>query len=43
MMIVLVEWINIDDVIAKILANIVVVIFNYVASKYFIFQMEKER
>jgi len=38
MMIVLVEWISVKDIIAKILANIVVVIVNYAASKYVIFQ-----
>lgn len=41
MMIALVGWINMDDVFAKILANIVVVIINYVASKYFIFRRAK--
>lgn len=41
-MIFLVEWISINDVIAKILANVVVVIINYVASKYFIFRSTKQ-
>ncbi|WP_318507045.1 GtrA family protein [Bacillus sp. T3] len=38
MMIVLVEWVRMDDVLAKIFANIVVVVLNYIASRYFIFQ-----
>ena len=38
MMIVLVEWISVNDIISKILANIVVVIINYIASKYVIFR-----
>lgn len=38
MMIILVEWARINDIIAKIVANIIVVIINYIASKYFIFR-----
>ncbi|WP_251551943.1 GtrA family protein [Neobacillus muris] len=38
MMIVLVEWIAMDDMLAKILANIVVVIINFFASKFLIFK-----
>lgn len=41
MMIVLVEWIKMNDLVAKILANIIVVIVNYVASKYYIFRSAK--
>ncbi len=42
MMIVLVEWIKTNDILAKIIANIVVVIVNYVASKYYIFRNAKK-
>ncbi|ARI76186.1 GtrA family protein [Halobacillus mangrovi] len=44
-MIVLVDLIHVDDLISKIAANVLVVLFNYVASKYFIFNdqtVEKE-
>ncbi|NMD68804.1 GtrA family protein [Bacillus sp. DNRA2] len=41
MMIALVEWVQMNDMIAKILANVVVVIINYVASKYIIFRKAK--
>jgi putative flippase GtrA len=37
-MILLVGYLMTDDLLAKIFANIIVVIFNYVASKLFIFQ-----
>ena len=36
-MILMVEWMNTDDLLAKIVANVFVVIFNYFASKYIIF------
>ena len=36
-MIIMVEWVNTDDLLAKIVANVFVVIFNYFASKYVIF------
>ncbi|MFC4800159.1 GtrA family protein [Neobacillus sp. GCM10023253] len=42
MMIVLVEWFSINDIIAKILANIVVIIMNFFASKLFIFKPAKQ-
>jgi putative flippase GtrA len=38
MMIVMVEWLLIDDLNAKILANIIVVIMNFFASKFLIFR-----
>jgi len=38
MMIILVEWTQMNDIIAKIVANIIVVIINYIASKYVIFR-----
>lgn len=38
MMIVMVEWLLMDDLYAKILANIVVVIMNFFASKFLIFR-----
>jgi putative flippase GtrA len=37
-MVLMVEWLLVDDLISKILANIIVVIFNYFASKFFIFK-----
>lgn len=42
-MIICVSWLSIDDIIAKILANIVVILVNYIASKYFIFKNKEER
>lgn len=36
-MIVLVDLMQVDDLLSKIAANVLVVLFNYVASKYFIF------
>lgn len=36
-MVLLIEVARMDDLLAKIAANVLVVIFNYVASKYFIF------
>lgn len=41
MMIALVEWIKMNDLVAKILANIVVIMINFVASKYIIFRKAK--
>lgn len=41
MMILMVEWLKIDDLLSKIIANIFVVIFNYFASKYVIFKTVK--
>ncbi|MFB3161105.1 GtrA family protein [Neobacillus sp. 179-J 1A1 HS] len=40
-MVVLVEIIKIDDFIAKIAANIVVVIMNYIVSKYIVFRTKR--
>lgn len=37
-MILLVEYLVVDDLIAKIIANVLVVIVNYIASKLFIFK-----
>ncbi|MDT3765065.1 GtrA family protein [Priestia filamentosa] len=42
-MIICVSWLSVDDIIAKILANIVVILVNYIASKYFIFKNKEER
>ena len=41
-MIVLVEFLKLDSLFAKIVANIFVVVFNYFASKYVIFKPSKE-
>jgi putative flippase GtrA len=41
MMIVLVEWMNMKGVLAKIIANAVVVVLNYFASRYLIFNTSK--
>lgn len=41
MMIVLIELLKADSLIAKITANVLVVIFNYFASKYVIFKTSK--
>ncbi|KIO60825.1 hypothetical protein B4064_3480 [Caldibacillus thermoamylovorans] len=41
-MIVCVELLKIDNLLAKILANVLVVIFNYFASKFVIFKKAKE-
>ncbi len=38
MMVVLVELIAMDDLLAKIIANVVVIVFNYVVSKQIIFK-----
>lgn len=40
-MIILIEILKADSMVAKIIANIFVVIFNYFASKYFIFKTAK--
>lgn len=40
-LIVLVELFHVDSVIAKIAANVLVVVFNYFASKYVIFKTSK--
>ncbi|WHY85439.1 GtrA family protein [Neobacillus novalis] len=40
-MIVCVEYLTIDDFIAKIAANILVIVFNYFASKYVVFKKMK--
>ena len=41
-MIILVEFLKVDSLIAKIIANVFVVIFNYFASKYVIFKTVNE-
>lgn len=38
LMIMLVDWMKIDDLVSKILVNVVVVIINYFASRYFVFK-----
>ena len=40
-MVLMVEWLKTDDLIAKIVANVFVVIFNYFASKYVIFKKKE--
>ncbi|MBH0230699.1 GtrA family protein [Halobacillus yeomjeoni] len=40
-MVLLVEIAHINDLVSKIAANVLVVVFNYVASKYFIFNDSK--
>ncbi|MEH7356558.1 GtrA family protein [Neobacillus drentensis] len=41
MMIVLIEVMNINDLTSKILANIVVVIINYIVSKFVVFKVKR--
>lgn len=38
LMILFVEWLELEDLLSKIIANIFVIVINYVASKYFIFK-----
>ena len=40
-MLMMVEWLRMDDLLAKIAANVFVVIFNFFASKYVIFTKRK--
>lgn len=40
-MIVLIELLNVDSLMAKIIANVLVVVFNYFASKYVIFKTSR--
>ncbi|MCM3763509.1 GtrA family protein [Neobacillus niacini] len=40
MMILLVEWLKVDDVFAKVAANVVVIVMNFFASKLFVFKTE---
>ena len=40
-MVLMIEWLKTDDLIAKIVANFFVVIFNYFASKYVIFKKKE--
>lgn len=42
MMIAMVEWLKMNDVFAKVLANIVVVVMNYFASRLFIFKTNNQ-
>lgn len=42
LMVFLVEWFNVNDLIAKIFSNILVVILNYIFSRYFIFRSSKK-
>ena len=41
MMVLMIEWLKTDDLIAKIVANFFVVFFNYFASKYVIFKKKE--
>ena len=41
LLILMVEWMKTDDLFAKIVANVFVIIFNYFASKYIIFKKKK--
>ncbi|MGJ7922717.1 GtrA family protein [Neobacillus sp. LXY-4] len=41
LMILMVEWMNIDDLFSKVVANVVVVIMNYFASRYVVFKTAK--
>lgn len=41
MMILMVEWLKTDDLLAKIVANVFVVILNYFASRYVIFKKKE--
>jgi putative flippase GtrA len=41
-MIVLIEGLHVNDVVAKVVANVIVVIFNYFASKYIIFKKKED-
>ena len=41
LMVLMIQFMNINLVIAKIFSNVVIVIINYVASKYFIFKKQK--
>lgn len=40
--IILVEWLGVFDVIAKLIASGVVAVLNYIASKYYIFSLKKQ-
>lgn len=37
-MIILVEFLRFNDMVAKVIANILVIVFNYLASKFFVFR-----
>ncbi|HDX9653019.1 MULTISPECIES: GtrA family protein [Bacillus cereus group] len=41
-MIVLIEWLGMNDLVAKIIANVIVVFVNYFASKYIIFKKKTD-
>ncbi len=41
MMVLMIEWLKTDDLIAKIIANFFVIFFNYFASKYVIFKKKE--
>ncbi|MEH7461976.1 GtrA family protein [Bacillus thuringiensis] len=41
-MIALIEWLGINDLVSKIIANVIVVVVNYFASKYIIFKKKVE-
>ncbi|MFD5263162.1 GtrA family protein [Bacillus wiedmannii] len=41
-MIVLIEWLGMNDLVAKIIANVIVVVLNYFASKYIIFKKKTD-
>ncbi len=40
-MVILIEWLKANDLAAKVVANVLVVLFNYAASKLFIFRKPK--
>ncbi|MDM5190556.1 GtrA family protein [Bacillus sp. DX4.1] len=41
-MIALIEWLGMNDLVAKIIANVIVVVVNYFASKYIIFKKKTD-
>ncbi|MDM5157043.1 GtrA family protein [Bacillus sp. DX1.1] len=41
-MIALVEWLSVNDLVSKIIANVIVVVVNYFASKYIIFKKKPD-
>lgn len=41
-MIALIEGLNLDDMVAKIIVNIIVAVINYFASKFFIFRITRD-
>lgn len=43
MMIIFIEWLNLDDLLSKITINVFVVIFNYIVSKYSTFSTGRKK